>query len=195
MDLKYKILDSLTAMDPDISPLDDRKPVSKMEPKGVENTPQAEHDEQLKLREAQGEYEQSQQPTILDRITEGLSSTGEAIGEGAQEVGQAIGEGVEQAASFVKESPNFWRGAAPLLMGAMLGDLGAGARAGAKALRAGEKERFELEKENMRKLAGSSKPLTSSNIVEYIDPVLKKLYMAELKMRWGNKLLKKTAFT
>lgn len=80
--------------------------------------------------------------TAAENVGEGFKWAGEKAVEGLQAGAQAIGEGVSSAAEGVKQAhdnvlkeyPNFWVGAAPLLMGALLGDTAEGARAGSEGL-------------------------------------------------------------
>lgn len=142
---KYKILDAL------ISPTDSR------EPSGAEDiTPKKQViDNSSDPIGVSGEVKspppqddsilQDPPPSILDKLKTGANEYGEKIknnlieaGEGisntASEIGDSIQFGINSSVETVKnitdEYPNFWVGAAPLLMGALVGDIGEGAKVG-----------------------------------------------------------------
>jgi len=88
---------------------------------------------------------------------------------------QGTEQAVKDATGFTDEYPNFWVGAAPMLMGALLGDLGAGAKQGGDALIQRYKDERDASQADIkfkRDLASKekeAKPLTKSNIVETLD--------------------------
>jgi len=93
-------------------------------------------------------------------MTTVAKSAGTRIAKFAEESGRVIGngleEGVESLKGVTKEYPNFWVGAAPVLMGALLGDIGAGAQAGSEGLMQRYKDERDAGKAS-RKAASTSK--------------------------------------
>lgn len=74
------------------------------------------------------------EPTVMDHVRDGLNSVGERVQEMGQEFSDGANQAIEHAKEFTNEHPNFWVGAAPMLMGALLGEVGEGARAGSSGL-------------------------------------------------------------
>ncbi len=119
----------------------------------------------------------------VDSLLTNLSNARDMVSEAGQDMGANVNQAVEKVKGITDTYPNFWAGAAPLLMGAVLGDVATGAKVGSENLYAIDKRDSEnqiLQRKAAQKAKeGSVKPLTTSNtmIMEGIDgsPIVKRV--------------------
>jgi hypothetical protein len=115
---KYNILDALMQPAQDaVGVLEDKKTYKKpgvmeLEAINIDGTPTEET------------------PSVMDHLQQGLDAAGEAVSETADDIGNGIVEGVQAIGAWGNANPTLLSGAAPLLMGALMGDIGEGARVG-----------------------------------------------------------------
>lgn len=94
--------------------------------------------------------------TPIDKVKDHVAPKSENEDSEESNLESGVNRGIDSMSKLTDEYPNFWVGAAPMLMGALLGDIGEGARAGSEGLIQRYKDERDANKELAKAQAKAS---------------------------------------